>query len=193
MGSRMSDVRHLSRQEQAAYVALLRLRAALGCSAAVVYQHGQNGRTFPESDAVKLLVNQVIPAALNGVYEGTILKLEVRPAAEEELPHIQDQLRFRETGGPEGSYPKWTVPERYGVDGGSKAVALEAKGEVLIAHAAAVQTSIEDYWLSCGYGMGISFNDSDGPLADRARELGVIACFTLGAAGRIISARIIER
>jgi hypothetical protein len=190
VGTDITDVRHLSTQEQAAFVALLRLRAALRCPPTVVYQIGAEGRTLSENNVVKLVVSQEIPAALNGVRKGTVLELQVRPAAEEQLPHIQGQLRFREAGGPEGTYPGWTVPERYGADGGSKAVALEAKGKVLVAHAAAVQRSIEDYWLSCGHRMGISFDDTDGPLGDRARELGVIACFSLHPPGRIISLRI---
>jgi hypothetical protein len=187
VGSNITNVQHLSIQEQAGYVALFRLRAALGCSTTVVYQNGAEGSRFSETDAVKIVVSQATPVALNGVLDGNILKFQARPAAEEESPHVQGQLRYRETGGPEGSHPQWVVPERYGANRGSRLVALEAKGEVLLAHAAAVQSSIGDYWLSCGHSMGISFNDSDGPLADRARELGVIACFTLGPAPRIIS------
>ena len=66
-------------------------------------------------------------------------------------------------------------------------VALEAQGKVLVAQAAAVERSLLDYPLSIGHSMGVSFNDGDGPLADRARELRVLACFTLGPPGRVIS------
>jgi len=185
--SRIADIQHLGLLEQAGHVALFRLRAALGSSATTIYQIASDGHALSESDVVKVITSQTIPAALNGIREGDVLKLEARSADQEQLPHIQGQLRFREAGGPEGSYPQWPEVERYGADWGVRPVALEAKDEVLIAQAAAVQRSIEDYWLSCGYSMGISFNDSDGPLAERARELGVIACFTLGPEGRVIS------
>jgi hypothetical protein len=121
---------------------------------------------------VRFLLSQAIPAALGGVSDGSILKLQMRAPTEDEVE------------------AEWGVFKRFRAEGTAMPVALEAQGKVLVAQAAAVERSLQDYPLSIGYSMGVSFNDSEGTLAGRARELGVLACFTLGPAGRVISIRL---
>jgi hypothetical protein len=170
----MTDIQHLSLEVQAAYVALFRLRAALACPSTVTeYRAHDDGPMLSEREAVAFVSALPLPAALNGTIEGSLLRLEARTAEKEASP-----------------LPGWSVPERYGPDSAFRAVALQAKEAVLVAHAAAVERSFQEYWLSCPYSLGFSYNDSDGPLAKQARRLGAIACFTLGPPPRIISSWI---
>jgi hypothetical protein len=185
------DIQHLSLELQAAHVALFRLRAALACPSTVTeYRAYDDGPTLSEREAVSFVSALPVPAALTGTIEGSLLMLEARAAEKEASPQIQSQLRLRGAGGPKG-IPDWSVPERYGPDSAFRAVALEAKEEVLVAHAAAVERSFQEYWLSCPYSLGISYDDSDGPLAEQARRFRAIACFILGPPPRIISSRIL--
>jgi hypothetical protein len=170
----LTDIQHLSLEVQAAHVALFRLRAALACpSTAKEYRAYDNGPMLSESEVVAFVSALPKPAALSGTIEGSLLRLEVRAAEKEASP-----------------LPDWSVPERYGPDSAFRAVALQAKEEVLVAHAAAVERSFQDYWLSCPYSLGFSYDDSDGPLAEQAKRFRAIACFTLGPPPRIISSWI---
>jgi hypothetical protein len=74
-----------------------------------------------------------------------------------------------------------------------RVVALRAKEKLILAQARAVERPLRDYSLNCGHSMGMSYDDSDGPLAEEARSLGAIACFTLGPPSRIISGWILEK
>jgi hypothetical protein len=184
------DIQHLPLTVQAAYVALFRLRAALAAPPNVVYQIEPGGNELAESAAAEFVSALPTPVALNGSLEGTTFRLTANTASEDNSPRIQSILRSRETAETRGQ-PEWAAPARYGDDRGSRPVGLQAQGQTLLARAAAVELSIGEYWLGCPYSMGISFDDSDGPLAERARELGAIACFTLGPPPRLIAQWII--
>jgi hypothetical protein len=167
----MIDIQPLSLEVQAAYVALFRIRAALACPSTVTeYRTHDDGPMLAEREAVAFVSALPTPAALSGTIEGSILRLEARAAEKEASP-----------------LPDWSVPEKYGPDSAFRAVALEAKEGVLVAHAAAVERSFQEYRLSCPYSLGFSYDDSDGPLAEQARRFRAIACFTLGPPPRIIS------
>jgi hypothetical protein len=130
----MIDIQPLSLEVQAAYVALFRIRAALACPSTVTeYRTHDDGPMLAEREAVAFVSALPTPAALSGTIEGSILRLEARAAAKEASP-----------------LPDWSVPEKYGPDSAFRAVALEAKEGVLVAHAAAVERSFQEYRLKLG-------------------------------------------
>jgi hypothetical protein len=169
-----TDIQHLPLEVQAAHVALFRLRAALACTQTVTQYRAYDGPTLSEGEAVAFVSALPLPVALSGIKEGSVLRLEARKSEEDA------------STGPEG-IPGWSEADRYGPDRDFRVVALRATERLILAQARSVQRSLQGYSLDCGHSMGMSYDDSDGPLADEARRLGAIACFTLGPSPRIIS------